>query len=98
MNIDKEKTEVSVKNYNKKPKEIKLSLVWNDQVVLEYTKNIMANSVEILSFPTQEGKSQIELEPADYLAIDNIAYISTPASKRIKVMLITNQESPYLIC
>ena len=98
LNIDKETTEVSVKNYNQKPKDIKLSLVWNGQVVLEYTKNIMANSVEILSFPTQEGKSQIQLEPADDLAIDNIAYISTPLNKHIKVMLITNKESPYLIC
>ncbi len=96
MKVNKYDTKIRVKNYNDEPYDVKVKLVKDNEVLDETTVSMAAKSVEALSFDTPLGVSRIELEVNDDFDVDNSAYISTPLSKKIKVLLITNKDKSYL--
>ncbi|MFC1704736.1 BatA and WFA domain-containing protein [Nanoarchaeota archaeon] len=96
MDVNKYETKVRVKNANPGGEDVTVKLIKDNKVLDEATISIAANSIEALGFETPLGISSIELDVKDDLAVDNKAYISTPLSKKIRVLLITNEKDSYL--
>ncbi|MBW2980849.1 BatA and WFA domain-containing protein [Candidatus Woesearchaeota archaeon] len=96
MNVDKYETRVRVKNYNDWEEAVVIKLIKDNNVLDEERVSIAPNSVEALSFETPLSTSRIELNVKDDFEVDNEAYISTPLSKKIRVLLVTNEKTSYL--
>lgn len=97
MNVDKHNTKIRVKNYNREGESVTVRLTQDNNILDEVTVDIARNSIEALSFETPLGISKIELSTKDDFDVDNAAYISTPLSKKIKVLLVTNEKESYLM-
>jgi hypothetical protein len=92
LNIQKDFTEVTIKNFNEDAKLITVSLIKNKNVEKKENLEINARSKEKFVFDTLPGQSIITLTPTDDLDSDNIVYISSPLKEDIKVLIITNSE------
>ena len=92
LNIQKDYTEVIIKNFNEEAKTITVSLIKNKNVEKKETIEINARSKEKLVFDTLPGQSVITITPSDDLEADNIVYISSPLKDDINILLITNSE------
>lgn len=94
--ISKWLTKLHVKNYNTKEENVRIAVKKDNSVLNEKTIAIPPNSVEFLEFETVTGKSMIELDVKDDFETDNIAYISGPAKRQIRVLLMTNDKNSPL--
>ena len=94
--ITKKNTKVFVKNYNDKKGAITLNLIQNKEIKHKKNLEILPGSMEIVEFPTLTGQSRVEIDYNDDFPLDNIAYISAPLKKNIKVLLITNNKKSFL--
>jgi len=88
--VDKDETTVEIKNYKDKDERFKVTLSKGNDKISERELELLANSKEKIIFDTLEGISKISLDVKDDLPIDNVAYISSPEKKVVRVLLITN--------
>lgn len=91
LNIKEDSTTAYIKNFNNGARTIKLA-VGNKETEL----SINPKSTEAYSFETPSGVTKLEIKTKDDLAVDNVAYISVPSNKKIRVLLITNDLSSFL--
>ena len=96
LDVQKDITEASIKNFNEQNKTITVSLMKNNNAEKKYVLNIAPRSKEKLVFDTLPGLSTLTITPNDNLEEDNIVYISSPLKEQIKVLLITNNLSKSL--
>ncbi len=82
------KTSVQVRNYFPENKTVTLRV--GD---IEETLTIGSGSAEVFTFSTPTGVNTVELDVDDALELDNSAYISTPKTTQLDVLVITNQEN-----
>lgn len=98
LKVDKYKTKVFIKNFNDKEESVKLRITKDDKLIAESDQiKILPNSIESFVFDTPTGVSKVALDKKDSLDVDNAAYISTPLSKKIKVLLVTDVKRSNLI-
>ncbi|MBW2975570.1 BatA and WFA domain-containing protein [Candidatus Woesearchaeota archaeon] len=88
--VEKDETVAVIKNYMESDKSIKVTLTHNNKKVSEKSLTVLAKSKEKINLETLQGISEIRLDADDDLAIDNTAYISSPAREESRVLLITN--------
>ncbi len=86
-----QETTIYIKNFMDKTMKVPLKIAATKK---EF--NIPKKSVETYTFQTPEGANKIELLIKDDLQADNIAYLSSSAKDKTKVLLITNNESIFL--
>ncbi|MBI2130041.1 BatA domain-containing protein [Candidatus Woesearchaeota archaeon] len=91
INIKEGSTTAYIKNFNEEIKTIKLAVGSKET---ELTIN--PKSTEAYSFETPPGITKLEIKTKDDFAVDNIAYMSVPSNKKIRVLLITNNQSAFL--
>ncbi|MEK6961252.1 MAG: BatA and WFA domain-containing protein [Nanoarchaeota archaeon] len=84
-------TTVFMHNFNEEP--IAAQLKVGD---LAKAIQLSAGSTESFSFKTPEKITKIELSGNDDLKVDDVAWLSAPESKQIKVLLYTNNASVFL--
>jgi len=98
LNVDKYTTKVFIKNFNNKEESVKLKLTKDNELIAESDQiKILPNSIESFVFDTPTGVSKVDLDKKDSLDVDNTAYISTPLSKKIKVLLVTDVKKSNLM-
>ncbi len=91
LSVEDQSTSIFVKNYEEKDSAINLKIGGlNKQLI------VPANGVETFAFKTPGGITKVEILEKDDFDVDNIAYISAPEEKKIKVLLITNTDSVFL--
>jgi len=88
--VDKDETIVEIKNYKDEEVSVVVDLTKNNNKISEKKLKLLPNSKEKITFETPAGISKINLNVNDDLAVDNVAYISSPEKKDIDVLLITN--------
>ena len=88
-------TKVIIKNYDDKEKIITLDVVGEKQNN-QIKKNVLAKSLETYEFNTPEGLSELKIEEKDDLDVDNHAYLAAQGIKKIRVLLVSNQEKSNL--
>lgn len=91
LSVEDQSTSIFVKNYNEKDSAVNLKIGGLNKQLL-----VPANGVETFAFKTPGGITKIELLEKDDFDVDNLAYISAPEGKKIKVLLITNTDSVFL--
>ncbi|MBI4449069.1 BatA domain-containing protein, partial [Candidatus Woesearchaeota archaeon] len=91
IDIDEDSTTVFVHNFESEPANVRLH-------VADLTRDLMvpALGTETYSFKTPEKVTKITLDNNDDFDADDIAYLSAPEKKPIKIQLITNNESVFL--
>ncbi len=90
--IQKDFTEVWIKNFNQEEATAIVSLIKDNNVKEKKSITISPRSKEKLTFETLPGKSILKISPDDSLDFDNILYVSSPLKEEIKVLLISNSE------
>lgn len=95
LSLGKEQSKVFVKNFNSEAKNVKLDVV-SGNVAKRQEKKILPNSIETFVFDTPKGTSSVELAEKDGFPADNKVHISAPESKKINVLLITNEKTSYV--
>lgn len=88
VNAEEETTQLLVQNFNEDQQKVRLTI--ND---LEKELVLGPRSKETFSFKTPAGVTKIELSPKDDFMVDNLAYVSKPKGERIRVLLVTNDET-----
>ncbi|MDP4012736.1 MAG: BatA and WFA domain-containing protein [Candidatus Nanoarchaeia archaeon] len=91
LDVEDESTTVFVKNFDQKDKTINLKIEGTTKQIY-----IQSESVEPFSFKTPNGITKLEILEKDDFLVDNVAYVSAPEDRTIKVLLITNSESVFL--
>lgn len=91
LKITKREIKAYVKNYGSKAKLITLALS-DQKSKINAARNILPNSVEVFTFETPIGISELRIEEKDDLNADNTAYIIGPNTKKIRTLLITSIE------
>ncbi|MBD3361551.1 hypothetical protein GF358_02035 [Candidatus Woesearchaeota archaeon] len=81
-----------IKNFDEKPKTITLDINGDKKEI-----SIPANSVEPYQFETPKGMTKLTITTSDDFDVDNVLYISAPEEDTAKVLLITNNESIFLM-
>ena len=89
--VDDDASIVYLKNYNKEPKSITLSLGATRSAL-----TIGPGSIEPYGFLTPPGITRIQIEDADAFPTDNVAYVSAPELKPLRILYITNNASFFL--
>jgi hypothetical protein len=101
VNLEVKKTGIKayIKNFNDKEEQFVLTLEQDGKLVAKSNPiDMLGNSVEVMQFDdTPPGLSELKLDYEDDLKLDNIAYISAPAKKRINVLLVTDLKTSNLI-
>ena len=90
LNIQKDFTEATIKNFNKEEKTMAIVLVKNNEAVTQKEVKMGARSKEKITLETLPGLSTLEIKSDDDLVVDNKIYISSPLKDDIKVLLISN--------
>lgn len=91
LTVEDQSTSVFVKNYNEKDSAVNLKIGnLNKQLM------IPSNGIETFAFKTPGGVTKLEIIDKDDFAVDNVAFVSAPEGKKIKVLLITNSDSVFL--
>ncbi len=88
--VDKDETIVEIKNYGDSDKVVNVDLVRDNNKISERRLELLPNSKEKITFETPSGISKISLDVTDDLSMDNVAYVSSPEKKDVRVLLITN--------
>lgn len=91
IRVGKVKSSIYFANYHAKEQTMAIKIG-----TLEKTFNMEADSVEVISIATPAGLTKVEILNTDHLPADNTGYISTPEENKIRVLLITNKENPFL--
>lgn len=94
MKLDKEETKVYVRNFNDRGAEISLEYFNNDKIINKSTKTLLPNSVEVFSFKTKQGISEIRIDGEDALSSDNHVFTNVPDIRKANVLLISSL--PYV--
>lgn len=84
-------SEMIVKNFNDAPQQITAEV--NGQIK---NLNLEPLGTQVISFASKLGVNEVRLNVNDDLAIDNIAYVSIPYSKKVRVLLLSDSPSRYL--
>ena len=97
MRISRDKTALYVKNYCEAEKIITLEME-NPNLAnsTQQTRRIAPRSLEVYEFETLPGRTVFRLYPEDALEADNYAYLSFPAKKVARTLLITNSKKSFL--
>src|SRR3989338_1495697 len=93
LDAGKHETIVGIRNYNKEEEAFNVKLIKGNDKISEQQIRIEADSKEKLTFETPTELSRIELDVKDDLAVDNVAYLSAPSKKKIRVLFITNEKT-----
>ncbi len=88
VKVTKRQITASVKNYEDSPRTITLVLHGDKDV--QAKKTVLPNSIEVFTFETPAGNSELTIEDKDDFEADNHAFIVGPATKKIKVLVVTN--------
>ena len=91
IDVDEESVTVFIHNYDKNAKKVKLTV--GD---LKKDLTIPGQNTETFSFETPKEIVKVVLDVKDDFDLDNIAYISAPEKKKVRVLLITNNVSVFL--
>lgn len=91
MEVDDESVTIFVKNFNEREEKATV-------VAGSFRKDITvgSQSTETVSFETPKENLKVELLVEDDFPLDNTAYIATPKSQKIRVLLISNNESVFV--
>ncbi|MEK6875046.1 MAG: BatA and WFA domain-containing protein [Nanoarchaeota archaeon] len=91
MDIDEDSSTVFIHNYEQQPASVRLHIG-------DLTKDITIPSLgtQSYSFKTPSKVTKVTIDNNDDFDADDVAYISSPEKKPIKVLLITNNESVFL--
>ncbi|MEK6840221.1 MAG: BatA domain-containing protein, partial [Nanoarchaeota archaeon] len=84
-------SEMVVKNFQTAPQQITVDV--NGQIK---NLNLEGLGTQIISFASKPGLHTVKLNVNDDLALDNIAYVSIPSSKKVRVLLLSDNPSRYL--
>lgn len=82
---------VYVKNYDTSERSVGLSVGASKTQLV-----VPAGGVETFSFKTPAGVTKLELDVADDFGVDDVAFLSAPAGGKAKVLLVSNNASPFL--
>jgi hypothetical protein len=97
LEVDKFQTKVYIKNFNDAKQTVSVKLVKDAVTIHKKSLELGPDSVESLEFETPVGVSTVQLDVDDDLAVDNVAYISTPLKKQVTVLFITNLKKSFLL-
>jgi hypothetical protein len=99
LEVQKNGIKAYIKNFNEEETEFTLTLEKEGKMVAKSNSiDILGNSVEVMFFDnTPTGISELKLVYDDDLKVDNVAYISAPEKKTIKVLLVTDLQRSNLI-
>jgi hypothetical protein len=91
LEVKDEKSTIWIKNFMNIEKTINVKYGEIREVV-----NIESNDVKSITFTTLPGNSIIELEVKDDFIIDDKAYISMPEEASMNILMIANENEPFL--
>ncbi|MDO8740813.1 MAG: BatA domain-containing protein [Candidatus Woesearchaeota archaeon] len=91
LNIKEDSTTAYIKNFNDEAKTIKLAVGSKETDI-----TLNPKSTEAYSFETPSGTTKLEIKTKDDFSVDNTAYMSVPSNKKIRVLLITNNQSAFI--
>ncbi|HLC85843.1 MAG TPA: BatA and WFA domain-containing protein [Candidatus Nanoarchaeia archaeon] len=91
MILSDKSANIYIKNFNDKDENVKIKV--NDET---NEIKIAKGSVEPLAINLEGNGSEIKIENKDDFDVDNRVYIARPFSNKIKVLLITNEESKFI--
>ena len=92
LSLDERETTVYVKNFNSEQKTVTLDIAGSKKELV-----IAPGAVETYSFETPKGLTKAVITDNDDFALDNTLYISTPADETTRALVITNNESIFLV-
>jgi hypothetical protein len=96
LSISKQSVKATVKNYNEKEETINLKLVKDGEVKEQKKLSIIPQSVEVVSFTTLPGLSEVIISENDPFMVDNKVFISSPVKDKLSILLLTNKEKSFL--
>lgn len=91
MEIEDTLATIYIKNYNSDQTNFEVYADFKVQ-----TLNIPAGHVETALFSLDPGTTKIQINSEDDFALDDIAYASIPEAEDTKILLISNNVSPYI--
>jgi len=97
LELEKRSFKVYVKNYNTKEEAVLIKHMQGEKTLSQKELTIQPNSLEIAEFQMADGTSKVEIDVNDALVVDNIAYLSAPLSKKIKILVLTNKKKSFLM-
>ncbi|MBI2138010.1 BatA domain-containing protein [Candidatus Woesearchaeota archaeon] len=90
LDVGKSETVLGIKNFNGLSQSISVVLEKEGRKIGERELSLHPGSMEKASFPTPAGTSTITLKGKDDLPLDDVAFVSSPLKKEVRVLLITN--------
>jgi hypothetical protein len=96
IDVNKFSTTALVKNYDDVSRTVDITVKNNGNEIQKKQLAIGPRSMEGLSFETMHGNTELKILQDDNLLVDNSAFVCSP-SKKIKVLLITNSDSSYIM-
>ena len=97
LELQKRSFKVYVKNYNTEEEKVNVKHLQAEKTLEQRQLTIQPNSIEIAEFQMTDGTSKVEIDVSDALMVDNTAYVSAPLSKKVKVLMLTNKKSSFLM-
>lgn len=97
VKIDKQKTQVFVRNYESEIISVKVSHLQDGNLIngsLLELEPLVTDSVIFSSVP---GRSTVSIDYNDDLELDNQAYIFSPLKPKLNILVITNNEDQNLL-
>lgn len=89
---DEDTSTVYIRNFNNKEEKVNLEVDSAPESLV-----VDANNMEPFIYKTKEGISRVEIMNKDDFIVDNLAFISNPAGKKINIAYVTNFPSRFLI-
>lgn len=90
--ITEKESNILVHNFNKNPVKLEIDINGDRRAI-----GILPNMNEKVSFPNKEGVNSVKLLLDDDFPLDNDIKIYIPVRKKVRVLLISNQEKSYLL-
>ncbi|MBN1156453.1 BatA and WFA domain-containing protein [Candidatus Woesearchaeota archaeon] len=94
--IAKDEVGAFIKNFNDKTVSVDVAYQQDERTIKEASLSIQPRSRQKVTFSSVRGISTIAILTKDDFTADNIAYISNPEHKPIRILYITNKESPFV--
>jgi hypothetical protein len=90
--LSEKESKITVQNFNDKPAQFEVEMNGEKQAVA-----LMPGMNQKLTFLNKEGDNKVRILQNDDLSVDNEVHIFTPVKKKVKVLLITNEEKSYIL-
>ncbi|MBI4454096.1 VWA domain-containing protein [Candidatus Woesearchaeota archaeon] len=90
--LSEKESKITIQNFNEKPLKFDVDINGDKKNVA-----ILPKMNEKITFKNKEGDNQVKLLIKDDFELDNQIHIYTPVKKKIKVLLITNEEKSYIL-